>query len=164
MKKNYFKLISLLLAAAAILLAPVTSRAQNSKLSGQVFDESGAPIVGVFVAVTGTTTATSTDDSGTFSITAPASAQSLTFSMIGYEEKVVEIGSKVFFNVTLADDFTLLDEAVAIGYGTIIRKDLTSSVASVEGSELTERATALNIMQSMAGKLAGVNVTRYGES
>ena len=160
MKKNYFKLISLLLAAAAILLAPVTSRAQNSKLSGQVFDESGAPIVGVFVAVTGTTTATSTDDSGTFSITAPASAQSLTFSMIGYEEKVVEIGSKVFFNVTLADDFTLLDEAVAIGYGTIIRKDLTSSVASVEGSELTERATALNIMQSMAGKLAGVNVTQ----
>lgn len=160
MKKLFNKQIFMLLAAAMVLLMPVASKAQSTRLSGQVSDASGNPLVGVFVYVTGTTIGASTDNQGEFSLAAPESAKTLTFSMIGYEEKVVDIAGKSVFNITLNDDFTLLDEAVAIGYGTIIRKELTSSVASVGGDELSERATAMNVMQSMAGKLAGVKVTQ----
>ena len=140
------------------LLLAVGLFAQNPALTGKVTDEGGTPIAGVFVSVKGAADAASTvtDADGRFSLAVPKSARTLVFSMLSYETAEVEIGQQTVFNVALKDDALMLDETVVVGYGTMIRKELTSSIASVGSEELTERASAFNLAQSMAGKMAGV--------
>lgn len=140
------------------LLLAVGLFAQNPALTGKVTDEGGTPIAGVFVSVKGAADAASTvtDADGRFSLAVPKSARTLVFSMLSYETAEVEIGQQTVFNVALKDDALMLNETVVVGYGTMIRKELTSSVASVGSEELTERASAFNLAQSMAGKMAGV--------
>lgn len=147
--------VALLLTA---FLVSVSAFAQTNKVSGTVVDESGSPVPGVFVSADGTNSATSTDAQGRFELNVPASAKTLSFDMLGFGKEVVEIGSKNIFSVILTEDTTMLNETVVVGYGTMIRKELTSSVASVSSENLGERASAMNIVQGMQGKLAGVNI------
>lgn len=104
----------------------------------------------------GTNAVTTTDVDGKFSFTVPASAKTLKFSCLGMKDQTVAIGNRNLFEVFMETDATMLNEAVAVGYGTIIRKELTTSVASVKSEEINERATAINVGQALAGKMAGV--------
>lgn len=130
--------------------------AQTAKVAGTVLDDNGAPLAGVVVMADGTNTASVTDADGKYTINVPASTKVLTFSCLGMKDQTITIGQRSLIDVIMETDATMLNEAVAVGYGTMIRKELSASVASVQSEELNERATAISVGQALAGKMAGV--------
>jgi len=94
---------------------------------------------------------------GGFSLSVPNDAKTLVISFVGMVTQEVAIGTKSTFTVTLAQETIGLNEVVAVGYGTVRKKDLTGSVSSVGTSKLMERAT-FSTAQALQGKAAGVVV------
>lgn len=120
------------------------SAQESVQVSGTVSDETGSPLPGAAVIVKGTTDGTMTDIDGKFSFRIPAGKNVvLEFSCLGMETVEMPVGKQTVFNVTLETAAIGLDEAVAIGYGTMIRRDISSAVSSVESEALNERATSL---------------------
>lgn len=131
--------------------------AQNQTIAGSVKDELGEPMIGVSVQVVGTTTGSITDLDGNFSLQAPADGK-IQVSFIGYVTQVIDVKGQQRIDVTMAEDAANLDEVVVIGYGTVKRRDLTGSVASVSGDKLLANPVA-NVAQALQGQLPGVSVT-----
>lgn len=156
--KKKLSMMAVLVGMFFIMLSPAVY-AQSVSVSGTVSDEAGAPLAGVYVAGNGTQAATVTDLDGHFSLSLPAGTKDLNFSLLGMEDLTVAIAGRAVVNVVMKESSLFLDEAVAVGYGTIIRKELSSSVASVKSDELMERASAVSIGQTLQGKLAGVSAT-----
>ncbi|HYH55328.1 MAG TPA: TonB-dependent receptor plug domain-containing protein, partial [Anseongella sp.] len=82
----------------------------------------------------------------------------LVFSFLGYETKEVAVGSQRVIDVSLNLENSQLEEVVVVGYGTESRANVTTAIGSVRGEELTERPTSINLVQGLAGKVAGVSV------
>ena len=153
------KLTSLLLAFMAFAMSAAVMSAQALKLTGEVLDESGYPLAGVVVMADGSSTAAVTDAEGKFSLNAPAGTKSLTFTCLGMNDETVQVGNQTFFSVIMTTDKLSIQETVVIGYGTMSKHDLSTSVASVKSEALTERASSFNVLQGLAGKVAGVRST-----
>jgi len=130
--------------------------AQEQTIRGVVKDTRGVPIIGANVMVKGTSIGTATDLEGNYSLTVPSSANRLHVSYIGMREIEVPITGNVV-NIIMEEDVSSLDELVVIGYGTVRKRDLTGSVASVRGESI-KAAPVSNVAQALQGKLAGVNV------
>ena len=130
--------------------------AQNATINGLVTDEKGETIIGASVIVKGTTEGTITDMNGKFSIKTTANSV-LIISYVGYTTQEVAVNGRSAITVKLADDTKNLDEVIVIGYGTVKKRDLTGSVASVSGEKLAANPVS-NVVQAMQGKLSGVNV------
>ncbi|MDR2824968.1 MAG: TonB-dependent receptor [Prevotellaceae bacterium] len=131
--------------------------AAQISVSGVVSDAAnGEPLIGVTVAVQGATTATMTDIDGKFQISVPQNGK-LTFSFVGYRQQTVNINGRNFINISLEDDATILDEVVAIGYGTMKKSDLTGAIGSVGGDKL-QKTPAASVTQALSGRVAGVSV------
>ena len=130
---------------------------QKKKISGIVTDPDGIPVIGANVVIKGTTVGTVTDLDGKFSLDA-ANNDILSFSYIGYAEQEIEVGNRTLFNVKLAEDYKALEEVVVVGYGTMLKRNLSTSVGSVDSEKLLERPNATNVFQGLAGKVAGVNI------
>ena len=144
---------SLLLITAFIV--PIFMWAQR-EVSGSVsLKDTGEPEIGVNVVVTGTTTGTITDFDGNYTIMVPE-GKTLTFSYLGYASQTLPVTSSTL-NVVLSPDEQVLDEVVAVGYGTMRKSDLTGSVASVKSEDLQSRPAA-SLSQALQGKAAGVTV------
>ena len=147
------------LGAAMLLVLPVVAGAQTRHtVKGAVTDSSGEPIIGAVVVVEGTNNATQTDVTGYYTISAGEN-EILLFSCLGYQDVRETVGTRGVINVTMPDDATVLDEAVAIGYGTIKKRDLTGSVASV-GSDAISRSIPTSADQVLQGRAAGVQMTQ----
>jgi TonB-linked SusC/RagA family outer membrane protein len=116
------------------------------------------PLPGVNILVRGTTTGTTTDAQGQYQLAVPAGSSVLVFSFIGYSTQEVALGGRTVLDVSLAEDLTALEEIVVVGYGAQRKSDLSGSVASIRGEDLT-RVPAMNPMQALQGKVAGVQVT-----
>ena len=144
-------------ALAASMMLSAGLHAQSVQLKGNVVDDAAQPLAGVSVSVQGTMTGTITDIDGNFVLNVPSASGVLVFQYLGMKDYSTPIGSQRVFNVTMEPDSQFLSEAVAVGYGTMIKRDISSSVASVGSDALNERATAINIAQSLAGKMAGVS-------
>lgn len=114
------------------------------------------PLPGVNVVVKGTTTGTSTDADGRYTISVPENA-TLVFSFIGYTSQEIPVASQTVIDVVLASDIQQLDEIVVVGYGTQKRVTLTGSVANVKGAELTQTKNE-NPQNMLTGRVAGVRV------
>jgi TonB-linked SusC/RagA family outer membrane protein len=142
-----------------LLLSFCTSTAfaqQDISITGAVTDR-GEPLPGVSVIVKGTTTGVVTDINGNYRITVPNTSAVLVFRYLGYTTTEVPVGTRSVIDVNLAEDFTLLDEVVVIGYGTVSRRDVTTAVASVSTRDLDERPI-IQAVQAIQGRAAGVNV------
>ncbi len=133
----------------------IFAQAQNITVQGTVLSKTDdEPLIGASVICESTKTASATDIDGNFSISVPAGAP-LTFTYVGY--KAVTEPAKANMTVYLEEDTELLDEVVVVGYQTVRKADLTGAVAVMNMKEpLSENSG--NIMNSMAGKLPGVNV------
>lgn len=148
-------------AVAALLLGGALCFAQNpSRISGTVTDSTGEPLTGVTVFEKGSMNGVTTDVDGKYSITLRNSGGVLVFSMLGFVETEVRPGTRTVIDMVMKDDVTMLEEAevVAVGYGTVARRDLTGSVAKVEMDEVL-RSTPQNFDQAIAGRISGVVVT-----
>lgn len=134
------------------------SNGQNVKrVTGQLIDELGEPMIGVTVMIKGTTTGAVTDLDGKFTIDdVPAGASELHISYIGYEAKDVQISSSAM-QIKMNPDNELLDEVVVVGYGTVKKDDLTGSVSAIKPDEFNRGAKS-TAQDALVGKVAGVNV------
>ena len=134
----------------------------NVTVSGTVVDENGEPILGAGVVVTGTTTGTTADLDGVFSLTVPAGSV-LQFISVGFEtvEKTVNTGGDLG-TITMPTEHTVLDQVVVIGYGSQKKVDLTGSVAIVDADEM-KKVSHSNISTMLEGKVAGVQITSDGQ-
>ncbi|MBC6606595.1 SusC/RagA family TonB-linked outer membrane protein [Hymenobacter sp. BT188] len=139
------------------LLQQVT--AQDRNVSGRVTDrQSGEGLPGVTVLLKGTNNGISTNSDGTFTLTVPATGGILVFSSIGYIQLEREIGTNAQLNVALAGDTKQLSEVVVTALGQETqKKSLGYSVSQVQAEELTQ-ARQTNVVNSLAGKVAGVRV------
>lgn len=161
------RITGLLFVSLLLLMASATRlRAQTSptSVSGTVTDKGGVPLVGVTVLVKGTSNGVVTQSDGSYSIDVPAGADVLQFSFLGMDMQEIAIGSRTKVDVTMTASSLGIDEVVVVGYGTITKRELSSSVGSVRGDDLDNRTSAFNIMQDLAGKIAGVkNVSFSGK-
>lgn len=132
--------------------------AQTWKVSGVVNgSEDGLPLPGVSVVIKGEkATGTITDIDGKFSINVPK-GRSLSFTYVGYRPLIKDISKSQELKISLEPDSKMLDEVVAIGYGTMKKSDLTGAVGSVSGKEL-RMAPVARVDQALQGRMAGVTV------
>lgn len=128
---------------------------QPVTVTGTVTDVNGAPLIGVSVAVSGTTTGTITDLSGAYSIPGVAPNSTLVFSFVGMTTQEVPLNGRIKVDVVLKEEAIGLDEVVVIGYGTARKKDVTGSVASVSNEKLVESASYSPVL-ALQGKASGV--------
>ena len=136
----------------------VLAFAQGKQITGVIKDGTGEPMIGVNVLVKGTTNGTITDFDGKFAISDVKNSDVLTITYVGYVQQSIPVGNQTSFNIILKEDTETLDEVVVIGYGTVKKRDLTGSVASVSNETLTANPVS-DVSQALQGKLAGVSVT-----
>jgi TonB-linked SusC/RagA family outer membrane protein len=137
----------------AFAQAPVT-------VSGVVRNDNGQPMNGVSVTVKGSSTGTTTDASGKFSITVPGRESTLVFSYVGYDALEMKT-SKDHLDITLTAADNRLNDVVIVGYGTQRKVSMTSSVSEVSGKELTRRPVS-SLEQALQGKVPGLTVLDKG--
>ncbi len=143
------------------LLFPLFALAQSKTISGLVNDENGSPLPGATVQLKGSETVGAiTDFDGNFSISIPSDAeQALIISYIGYLNEEVDVSNQISITVNLQPDTEALEEVVVVGYGTVLKRDLTGSVSSVKITDDVSRAAA-TVDQLLQGRAAGVQVTQ----
>lgn len=154
-------LLILLLTCWSLAFAQVkvVEGSKETVVTGVVIEkETGLPIERVSVAVKGSSTGTTTNMKGEFSIKVPSSSAVLVFSFIGKLRQEVPVGSNIEFNVTLETDNTTLEDVVVVGYGTQKRSHLTGSVATVSMKNLIDLPTG-SLSEALKGQIVGVNVS-----
>jgi TonB-linked SusC/RagA family outer membrane protein len=133
--------------------------AQQATITGVVKsapDNLGMP--GVSVRLKGTTTATSTDPNGNFTIKIPTASGILEFSFVGYKTQEVSVSSSTTLNISLLEDAATLNDVVVVGYGTTRKQDLTGSVAVI-GTKDFQKGSISTPEQMLSGKVSGVAIT-----
>lgn len=128
-------------------------------ITGKVTDETGNGLPGVNVLVKNSDIGVITDVEGNYKLIVPDDASTLIFSYVGYITEEEEIGTRSTIDLQLAPDIETLSEIVVVGYGTVGKKDLTGSIATVSGEAIAERSVT-NISNALQGAVSGVVVTR----
>lgn len=129
---------------------------ENINVRGTIVDYNGEPLIGVNVAVKGTTIGSLTNMDGNFSLNI-SSGDVLSISYIGYLSQEIRADKNTTLNIVLEEDVKLLDEVVVVGYGTQRKGELTSAVASVKRESFAQGAVQ-DAAQLIQGKVAGVGV------
>ena len=121
--------------ALVALFTLIVGSLSAQTIKGNVKDSNGEAVIGATVLEKGTKNAVVTDIDGNFSIKL-SSGNELQFSYIGMKPQTVNITGKSTVNIVMEDEATNLDDLVVIGYGSVRRKDLTGSVATVSNEAL----------------------------
>ncbi len=134
-------------------------QALEKVITGAVTDDSRNPVSGVSVTLRNSSVGTTTDAAGRFSLTIPEDHinDSLLFSSVGYEDKIVAIAGRDVVNVVLTPNVTSLDQVVVVGYGTQRRTAVTAAIASVPMKEIKDMPVS-NVATALQGKVPGVVV------
>lgn len=143
-----------ILFSSALLLVSSFSFAQ-SKVSGTVKDANGEPLIGVSVMEVGTNNGAVTDVNGNYTLNVKPGAK-LKLSYIGFTPQTVKAGSNS--QIVLQEDNTALNEVVVVGYGTMRRKDVTSSITTVKAEDLNQ-GVFTDPGQMLQGKVPGLVVS-----
>ncbi len=146
------------LAAMFVVFGHSTAFAQ-SVIQGRVTDESGNKLGGVTVRIKGGTRGAVTKKDGAYSIQVGAGEKVLTFSLLGYARKEVNIGEKTTVDVVLNLESQLLDEVVVVGYGSSSKRDLTGNITKVASADIQDIPVP-TLDAAIQGKAAGVVVTQ----
>jgi len=152
--------------AGGLTICPVPAIAsvaqQTLKVSGQVVDHDGEPLIGATVKVKGAQSGAITDYDGNFSLDVPADGI-IVISYVGYKDREIAVRGRANLNqIELEADDNVLEQVVVVGYGTQKKADLTGSVSIVNAEEL-KRVSNSNISTMLEGKVAGVQITSDGQ-
>ncbi|MGL5546336.1 MAG: carboxypeptidase-like regulatory domain-containing protein, partial [Tannerellaceae bacterium] len=150
--KNACVIISLL------LLCCFQSYAQQLKVTGNVKDTYGEPLMGVSIIDLKTKQGTISDLDGNFSITVSDGKTTLEFSYMGFEKLNHPLNNKSNLSIVMKEDTKALDEVVVVGYGIQKKSDLTGGVVAV-GKDQLEKIKAPNVLGKLQGQVAGLNVS-----
>ena len=154
-------------ALAGFTLCPMTAMAsvqqdQTIKVSGQVVDQEGEPLIGATIKLKNAQTGVITDFDGNFTIDAPANG-TLVVSYVGYKDREIAVrGRAIIEKIQMESDAMMLEQVVVVGYGVQKKADLTGSVSIVNADEL-KRTSNSNISTMLEGKVAGVQITSDGQ-
>lgn len=134
---------------------------EANPVKGKVLDSNGEGLPGASVLLKGTTIGVISDVDGSFQLEIPDDVSSpvLIVSFIGYQPQEIQVGNQSEITITLAEDFSNLEEVVVVGYGTQKKSDLTGAVSTISGSDLADRKTS-QVSQALQGTVPGVMVTR----
>ncbi len=134
---------------------------QSITVTGTVTDKtSGEALIGVSVQVKGANKGTVTDIDGHYSISITENGK-LAFSYLGMTEHEVQVNGKTLIDVQMTPDSQMLDEVVAIGFGTAKKRDLTGSIVSVRGDDI-KSTPSQSALSGLQGKVPGLSVTNAG--
>jgi TonB-dependent starch-binding outer membrane protein SusC len=146
-----------LLLLGVFLLTTQLAWSQTKTISGKVTDaRDGTPIPGVSVKVKGSNTGTTTSIDGTYTLGLPKGLNSLIFSTIGFEDQEIEVKGNMV-DASLSQSVKNLNEVVIVGYGTQVKRDITSVISRVKGAEVQNMPVA-DLAQTLQGRAAGVFV------
>ncbi|GGH22981.1 SusC/RagA family TonB-linked outer membrane protein [Mucilaginibacter phyllosphaerae] len=135
--------------------------AQNATVKGKVTDaKTGEALIGVTVAVKGTSTGAQTDVNGAYTVNAPSNA-TLQVSYIGYTTQEVAVAGQTSIDFKLQSSTNELQGVVVVGYGTQRKVDVTGSIATVKGADVAKQASQ-NAVSGLQGKVAGVQIVNNG--
>ena len=147
-----------LLMLLALLSVPQLA-AQTVNVSGTVADRTGEVLIGVSVSVKGDQLhGAVTDFDGNYTISAVPSDGTLVFSYVGFQAVEVAVNGQTKIDVTMQEDSEILDEVVVVGYGSLSRKELSSSIVQVNRDDF-QKGAMNNPMEMLTGKVAGLNVS-----
>jgi TonB-linked SusC/RagA family outer membrane protein len=152
-------LLKLSMLGMFLLMGFLPAMAQG--VSGKVSDENGEALAGVSVVRKGTGQGVMTDANGNYTLSPVTESTLLVFSSVGMVAQEIRVGNRSRIDVVLKSLDNSLDEVVVVGYGTVKRADITSSITSVKASDLKDMPAA-GIDQLLQGKAAGVTVTSNG--
>ena len=140
-----------------MMLLSIAAYAQKRTITGTVVDGAGYPVIGLMVLEHGTQNGAVTGTDGQYSISVSGPSAVLVFDALGYTTVTETVGDRSVINVTVAEEALTLDAVVAIGYGSVRKKDLTTavSIVSTEDVNLRPVTEASGLIQ---GKVAGVQV------
>lgn len=145
-----------MLLLVGLLFGAVTLMAQK-RVTGNVTDADGAPVIGATIKVNGTKVAAVTDAEGKFVLpNVPASAKTLSVSYIGMKTQEVSVSNNV--TVVLAFEDELLDEAIVVAYGVAKKGSFTGSVSQMKAKDL-QKMQVSNVSKGLEGQMAGVQIT-----
>lgn len=147
-----------LFVLAVIMMVGNIAMAQKT-ISGKVLDNQGQPLMGVVVQEEGTATGTTTDMDGRFRLDQTKNGSKFEISLVGFVSKKVKPTNGM--EIVLLEDEQVLNEVVVVGYGSMRRKDVTSSITTVNADQLNKGAYS-DPAQLLAGKVAGLVVTDTG--
>ena len=152
--QNVRKAFSRTLTLALLLMVTTVAWAQQ-RIGGTVRDAKGEALIGVSVKEAGTSNGTTTNMNGQFTLNVRQGAN-LEFSYIGYNPQTLRAQNGM--TVTLQEDNQLIDEVVVVGYGTMRRKDVTSSITTVKAEDLN-RGVFTDPGQMLQGKVPGLVIS-----
>lgn len=156
---NNIILYNNVVASTTGFAALTSEKALIVTITGKVVDEKGEPLPGVTIKIKGTNSGVATNASGDFTITVPSGNTILVYSFLGYKTTEQSVNGKTSLRIVMEPTSQLLEQVVVVGYGTVKKRDLTGSVVSVKGDEITKVA-ASNPMEALQGKVAGVDIVR----
>ena len=140
-----------------LAVSGVSALAQHHSVKGTVTDPQGYPVVGMAVVEEGTLNGTITDANGNYTITLPSKDAVIKFYALGYKTLTEQVGGRDVINITAEEESIALDAVVAIGYGTVRKKDLTTAVSTVSNEDMKLRPVT-EASGFIQGKVAGVTV------
>ena len=140
-----------------LLIMSIPMFAQQHSVKGTVVDQNGQPIIGMTVMEQGTQNGTTTDIDGNYQITLSSGGAVLEFTALGYSTVVEQVNNRAVIDVESAEEAMVLDAVVAIGYGSVRKKDLTTAVSTVSTEDMKLRPVT-EASGFIQGKVAGVTV------
>lgn len=150
------KLSTILTVIALVCAMPLVSFAQNTfEVKASVIDDVG-PVIGASVIEKGTTNGVSTDMDGSFVLKVSSPDAVVEVASMGYKT-VTFVASSVPSNIVMEQDSEMLEETVVVGYGSLSKKEVSSSIVSLNEEDFN-KAPAGDPMQLLVGKVAGLNI------
>ncbi|MFT2010575.1 TonB-dependent receptor [Pontibacter sp. 13R65] len=172
MKKYFYLAINCAISAAVCLpaialagsnwaLAPsISANLPAAPVSGTITGPAGEPLIGASVGLKGTTTGTTTDLDGTYSLTIPDEGGTLIISYLGYQTKEVRVApGQGTVNIVLSLNANSLEEVVVVGYGVQKKSVVTGAISSVSSSDL-ENMPITRVEQALQGRTSGLTITQ----
>ena len=155
-KENGFRSLLMTFAVFAMSLVSISALAEPIQIVGKVVDANGDPLVGASVVEAGTSNGTITDLDGAFVLSVEPNV-TLVVSYVGYKDQEARAHKDMV--VMLREDTQVLDEVVAIGYGTQKKANLTGAVTTVDVSKTLESKTESDVAKALQGAVPGLTIT-----
>ncbi len=148
----------LLLSLMAVLTLSLNVLAQVHEVKGTVKDQAGEAIIGATVVIEGTTVGTSTNIDGGYVLSAVNPKDILSISYMGYQTQKIEVGNKTVIDVVLVEDTQKIEDVIVVAFGTAKKEAFTGSATVIKSDDIAKTQQS-NVAQSLAGKVAGVQLS-----
>ncbi|WP_138993815.1 TonB-dependent receptor [Larkinella sp. C7] len=161
MKAQFYRLFQSAILGAFLLFVSSNVMAQDRRVSGKVTGKDG-PVPGANIVLKGTTTGTSSDAEGNYTLNIRGANPVLVISAIGFKSQEVTVGNRSTVDVSVEDDVTALTEVVVTGYTTDSKRDNAGAISTVKSRDLKVTPSA-NVETQLQGRVAGVTVIASGQ-